>query len=154
MTKEKNKRCALRLFQKHNFENSKQAGLCLQLEYLGSGAFRDAYRIAHTDLLVKFPLGHDGKVHSRAEMRKNQKLGGYPFLKKHLPPVYYWNSKTGVLVTKYYPHAKLRRTWDAMGVVIGELLKNLVGVEHTDLWSGADNVRMDNGYLVFTDLGY
>ena len=152
--KEKNTRGVLRLIHEFNFKDEDTASRYLQLKYIGAGTFRVAYRIAHTDMLIKFPDGHDGKVHTRAEVRKIRKLAAYPFLKKHLPPIYYFNSKTGVLVTRYYPDASRWHIANAMGDMLSLLLKKFTGIPFTDSWIGSDNFGLDRGRLILTDLGY
>src|ERR1035437_6342269 len=107
-------RRALRLIRKHHpatlLETSQ---LCLRLVYHGEGAFRKAYRIAGTKLLIKFPQTADRKTtsygyttdrcHTRSEVRKIKKLREFKSLRTHVPPVYYFNSRHGVMVTEFYP---------------------------------------------------
>lgn len=136
---------------------------------VGNGAFRAAYRIYGTSLLVKFPLdvkhvvndnspdwsNYEGKNHTRMEVKKIRALSKFPMWKKHLPPVYYFNSRDGVLVTKFFPKGK----WveGAKSQLISEMAKTFCGITLGDL--STDNVRTTgnskNGRdLIVVDLGY
>ena len=157
-------RRALRLIRKHHpatlLETSQ---LCLRLVYHGEGAFRKAYRIAGTKLLIKFPQTADRKTtsygyttdrcHTRSEVRKIKKLREFKSLRTHVPPVYYFNSRHGVMVTEFYPSTAGWRIENEMRVVFSHVIKELTGVVLEDL--GDDNFKLNRrGELVFADLGY
>ena len=148
---EKNQtRRALRLIRKAQPKTNAEAlafGIG-PLDKIGEGAFRAAYQIRGTSLLIKFPLG-GYKCHTRAEVRKIQKLSQFKSMRAHVPPVYYYNSKDGVMVTKFY--AKGARLLD-MNEVVSKLIKELTGVVLEDIVG--DNVKSDGRHPVFVDLGY
>src|SRR5208337_4505065 len=90
----------IRKYQPKNLlETTKLGMICL---FVGEGAFRSAYKIVGTTLLIKFPLmyqtdDHDGKYHTRAEIRKIRALSKFKSLRKAMPPVYYYKSNDGVM---------------------------------------------------------
>jgi hypothetical protein len=155
---------ALRQIRKHQPKNLLETSqLCMRLIHVGGGAFRESYRIAGTTLLIKFPIvdnpdtrpdDSDGKYHTRAEVRKIRALKKFPSLSKHLPPVYYYNSKDGVIVTKYFKKATEGEWICCVGPMLSGVIKELTGVVLEDLFG--DNVRMhENGErLMIVDLGY
>ena len=168
-------RRALRLVRRGQPKTVEEAeALGVNLRKTGQGAFRTAYRIYGTNLLIKFPLqckyegcctqhksgggseGHvwhdrEGKNHTRMEVKKIRALLKFPMWKKHLPPVYYFNGRDGVIVTKFYPPSKRYVVDDGRNMLMGELVKVFCGVTLGDLTD--DNVRVDN-HLVICDLGY
>jgi len=155
--------CLIRRGQPKTVEEARALGLGALVE-VGQGAFRTAYRIYGTNLLIKFPLmfhyvhltpsvWHDkeGKNHTRMEVKKIWALRESPVMRKHIPPVYYFNGRDGVMVTKYYPKSK----WisSATNNLVHELIKEYCGVILGDL--SADNVRTEPARnLIFIDLGY
>ena len=149
-------RRALRLIRKGQPKNLLETNeLGLHCVHAGTGAFRVAYRINGTGLLIKFPgtfaLAKEGKNHTRMEVKKIRALLQSPIMRKHLPPVYYFNGRDGVMVTKYYPKSK----WvpSATNQLVSEMIKEYCGVILGDL--SPDNVRTEPGNnLVIIDLGY
>lgn len=159
----------IRRFQPKNLLETTELGMtCI---YVGEGAFRTAYRIAQTSLLIKFPLMEsfhhrckgnlvtyriddtDGKYHTRAEVRKIRALSKFKSLRGHLPPVYYYNSRDGVLVTRFFKKAREKDWIYNVCPLLSGVIKELTGVTLGDLFG--DNVRKDREErLVFTDLGY
>lgn len=163
----------LRKIRKHSPKNLLETSqLGMRLVRVGSGAFRTAYKIAGTTLLIKFPIMEsfrrgkdgvlfpyhkydaDGKYHTRAEVRKIRALSEFKSLHKHLPPVYYYNSADGVMVTQYFNKASEDDLICGMGPLLSGVIKELTGVTLEDLFG--DNMRIDpdKSRLVFTDLGY
>jgi hypothetical protein len=139
------------------------ASLAIGLYEVGQGAFRTAYRIRGTNLLIKFPLMYnyggpkelwhdkDGKNHTRMEVKKIRALLEFPIMRRHIPPVYYFNSRDGVMVTKYYSKSK----WvsSATNNLVSDMVKEYCGVTLGDLTP--DNLRTEPmGNLIFLDLGY
>lgn len=159
----------IRKYQPKNIEEARALGIG-QLQKIGEGAFREAYRIYGTILLIKFPLiesfhnrvegnlvtyrtdDHDGKYHTRAEIRKIRVLSKFKSLRKAMPPVYYYNSRDGVMVTRYYPKATVKDWTYQIGPLLSDVIKELTGVTLEDLFG--DNVRKKDDSLVITDLGY
>jgi len=118
----------------------------------GNGAFRRAYEIVGTGLVIKFPRQDyaDNAEHTRDEVKKIRALSKYRSLKKHLPPVYYYNRRDGVMVTDYYPLVSPAKN---LGPMFTDLLYEFTGVVVGDLFG--DNVRCKKpGQPVIVDLGY
>jgi hypothetical protein len=118
----------------------------------GNGAFRRAYRIVGTNLVIKFPqIGWECKQHTRDEVKKIRELSKYRSLRSHLPPVYYYNRRDGVMVTDYYPYVCPCK---AKNEVLSDVIRELTGVHLDDIMG--DNVRMKQvaGNPIFCDLGY
>jgi hypothetical protein len=124
------------------------------LTFVDEGAFRKAYRIRGTNLLIKFPLNRLDdvcKIHTRMEVKKIRALREFPVIRKHIPPVYYFHSRDGVMVTRYYPKSK--GLMGATHQLISDMIKGFCGVILGDLCS--DNLRTKPyGNLIFIDLGY
>jgi len=118
-----------------------------------NGAFRQAYRIVGTGLVIKFPRPDyaDNAGHTRDEVKKIRELSKYRSLKKHLPPVYYYNRRDGVMVTDYYPFVCPDR---GKNVILSDVIFELTGVHLDDIMG--DNVRSKgkDGNPIFCDLGY
>jgi hypothetical protein len=156
----------IRREQPKNVQEARALGIGAMVE-VGEGAFRTAYRIHGTPLLIKFPLrfrhrlqetnggpevwnDKEGKTHTRMEVKKIRALQKFPMFRKHLPPIYYFNGRDGVLVTKYY--SGKRRIERAKSLLVSELVRTFCGVVLEDITP--DNVRADRGNLMLLDLGY
>jgi hypothetical protein len=160
-------RRALRLIrrgQPKTVEEARALGMGTLVQ-VGQGAFRTGYRIYGTNLLIKFPLMYnygglkgeeiwhdkDGKNHTRMEVKKIRALLEFPIMRSHLPPVYYFNGRDGVMVTKYYTKSK----WvlSATNNLVTDMVKEYCDVTLGDL--STDNLRTEPvGNLIFIDLGY
>jgi hypothetical protein len=143
-----------------------RAALGMSCRKVGQGAFRTAHRIYGTDLLIKFPFQYkaegepgegskwttwDGVNHTRMEVKKIRALMKFPLMRKHLPPIYYFNGRDGVVVTRYYP--KPKGIMGATNELVAEMIYKFCGVVLGDI--APDNVRTTRGpNLIFTDLGY
>jgi hypothetical protein len=164
-------RRALRLIrrgQPKTVTEARASGLTLIEVGKDEGAFRTAYRIQGTTLLIKFPLLYrcrrleteggpevwmdkDGKNHTRMEAKKIRALQAVPIMRRHTPPVYYFNSRDGVIMTRYYPKTKWVRY--AVDRLLGKLIKKHYGVTLGDLTP--ENLRaVEYDKLVIIDLGY
>lgn len=130
---------------------------------VGSGSFRNSYRIGGTTLLIKFPVmcfyaklnvshDHEGKNHTRMEVKKIRVLMEFPFMRKHLPPILYFNSRDGVLVTRFYKESGRDLYEQKRNFFISDMVKEFCGVVLNDLTQ--DNVKVGKGGIVFIDLGY
>lgn len=149
----------LRAIKKHHPRNSdgfKKLGL--KLKHLGSGAFRDVHRIVGVPLVVKFPVGHDGVEHSTLEVRKIKHFKKFYAMRDHMPKVFYFNKKTGILVMQLYenkPYPKISLA-EARSEAIHSLISNLVWSltkrELSDIHY--ENIRVAGDELTFIDLGY
>jgi hypothetical protein len=160
---------ALRLIRQNNPVTPAQWGaLGLKFETLGHGVFREAYRIKGTDLVVKSPLAEgrgsaldyrEGIQHSKSEMNRLGRFARIDVLKPFLPQVFWYDSKHGQIVMKYYPAIPETHKAAALVVLLGKVVKSLVsklaGVTMSDIHD--DNIRQkrsDWQVCVFTDLGY
>src|ERR1700675_3136620 len=158
---------ALKLIRQHRPENLLTVtNLGLNLIHVGSGAFRSAYRIKDTDLVIKFPQESDkryAKFHSAAEVRKIKHFTQYKSLRPHVPKIYYHDTKTGVIVMKrYYPISKSEGPlvnhhndgeFDWRLLLIGKLIKDLTGKSFED-GSGSNLAVDEKNVLKFIDIGY
>jgi len=157
------KRRALRIIRKiqpKTVDELKVAGLGLREIKIrtrkgmkGNGAFRRAYEIVGTGLAVKFPRPNyaDNAEHTRDEVKKIRALSQYRSLRPHLPTVYYYNGRDGVMVTDYYPYICPEKS---KNVILSDVIRELTGVHLDDIMG--DNVRskLKGGNPVFCDCGY
>lgn len=153
---------ALKLIRK-NSPTSPEAlkKLGFRLAPLGAGLFREVFRISGCDLVVKFPLrlkdgsSDEGIGHSVSEIKRIERLKCVPELKMHMPKVFYFNRKTGVIVMQYYPDINAEDAVDYLGKIVRKLVSRICGVTMGDIHDG--NVKLKRkGWeqLVFIDLGY
>ena len=134
--------------------------LGLRMKPLGAGVFRRVFRIGGCDLVVKFPLSEDscfaeGIQHSVSEIKRIERLSRIDELKPHLPKIFYFDRKNGIIVMQYYPELKDGDGVDFLGKVVRKLVSRIGGVTMGDIHEG--NIRLKRkGWeqLVFTDLGY
>lgn len=155
-----NIKTAIRRIKKHRpktYEDFAEAGVPLEIESLGEGVFRVVYRAHKLPLVVKFPLAGDGDDHTRSEVRRIKALSKYPKMRKYLPKVYYYDSRAGIVVMKYYPPMDKGLIKDAsLERLAQNLVKDLTGMLLGDIHAG--NVTTDtgqsNGRPIFLDLGY
>ena len=114
---------AVRRIRKHKPKNQgdfDKIGVELESVPFSGGSFRNVYHTTNKKLriVVKFPVidndsTHSGIVHSRAEVRKINKLSRFKLLKPHLPKVYYHDDRTGIVVMKKYsdfPNGSVSKT--------------------------------------------
>lgn len=139
-------------------EDFEKLGVNLQTGPFNAGSFREVFmpKDKKIKIVVKFPMGKSGRIHSNDEIRKLVKLRKFDLLKPHLPQVYYHSYKTGVIVMKRYSEFKWKREEDYLsriGELTGKLIERLTGVEMDDIQE--TNVRSDGGKgFIFIDLGY
>ena len=89
------------LLKKHRPTHIDDLDGVLSTHLLQGGCFRDAYYITGTRLVIKFPMGRYGKVHSRHEIRVIKALthkSKFRHLSRYCPQLFYRDSKAGVLV--------------------------------------------------------
>jgi hypothetical protein len=144
------------------------AATCLGLKcvHVGFGVFRSAYHIKDTNLVIKFPQEPDktyAKFHSAAEVRKIKHFIQYKSLRPHMPKIYYYDPKSGVIVMKRY--YKMRKTegplvnhwndgeYDWRLLLIGKLIKDLTGKQFEDGF-GSNLAVDEKNVLKIIDLGY
>ena len=141
------KRRALRIIrhtQPRTVEDLWSSGLILTEVGKRGGAFRRAYRIAGTNLVIKFPRKgwadswEDSKKHTRDEVKKIRTLSQYRCFRHHLPPVYYYKGRDGVMVTDYYPYVN----WKGASIILADVVKEFTGVELRDVVGDNDRASI------------
>lgn len=150
---------ALRLIKKHrptSLAGARELGL--RLVHLGSGVFRNVYRIKNTDLVIKFIVEYGDEYHARAEIRNYEKLKTSRALRACLPKLFYFDEKSGTSVWEFYPE---RINQEALRgrlcALVGKLASELTGANFTDVHT--DNIRAISSVtscyprLKFIDLG-
>lgn len=134
------------------------------MEELFDGSFRRGFWIPDTDLVIKFPYEdkdlengegsglENGIIHTQREFKKIKKLSRFKCLRQHLPKIYYYDAKNGVIVMKYYNRiGEERELWELRGLLSTVILE-LTGVEIDDIVGS--NVKTDEQRnLIFVDLG-
>lgn len=139
----------------------------IPLEYVGNGAFRYAYRIPGTSLIVKIPKrkNYNGKYnevtfddcrdHARAEHDAYINVKHtveFKALRKYLPEIVYFDHESGLLVMKEYKTRKWSRSWDAKVRELDDMVQSITGSEDTDCHTS--NIAVDErGRPVIIDLG-
>lgn len=97
------------IFKKYKIDSIAYGrGLGLTFKLLGKGVFRKAYRVNNLPLVAKFPLSKDAcdVEHSVQEMATLERIRHTKKLREafeeHLPEIYYYNKKYGVILMKEY----------------------------------------------------
>jgi 5-methylthioribose kinase len=135
------------------------------MRLLGSGVFRQGYKVRGCDLVIKFPnpavkdIDTENRQHSATEIRRIRRLRAAGTLEQFLPEVFYYDKKTGVVAMRYYKEFKnFEEQADAMGRMIQKLIYRIARVRCADIHTG--NVRQRNSPpahlkdAVLIDLGY
>jgi len=124
------------------------------MKYIGSGMFRNVYKIIGANLVVKIPIGAKGRRHALGEWEAynrvlKSKLKYLP-LKAHMPTIHGFNRRTGVMVMELYRPSGKR---DRKAIIkIGDVARVCCG-KYCDLH--VDNVFKDQfGEYRIIDLGY
>lgn len=72
---------------------------------LGSGSFRNVYKIRGMDIVVKFPNDNDNLEHSRQEVDIHKRImkskRKFKAIQPFMPKIYHYNSNTGVVLMEY-----------------------------------------------------
>lgn len=143
----------IRALKPKTIRELRAAGIAARL--LGTGAFRNGYKIRNCDLVVKFPLSEFGVTHSAHEMGRLRRLRRIKVLDRFLPEVYYYDKKSGVIVMKHYAAFRdFEEQADAMGNMIEKLIFRIARVKCTDIHT--ENIRQGrypNARAVLVDLG-
>ena len=132
----------------------------LPLKWLGTGAFRECCEIVNCDLVVKFPLPRKkvmaGRRHTATEMARLTRLRTHRVMLPHLPEVFYYDKKHGIVVMRKYPkYDSSEDQGDAMGQMIQRLIYAVARIRCTDIHT--ENVRKrraNHDQSVLIDLGY
>ena len=147
---------ALKLIRKHAPSTPEAfRKLGFKLTYLGAGVFREVARIAGCDLVVKFPLDEEGIAHSLSEVNRIERLSKVPELKSHLPKIFYFDRKHGIVVMNFYAELTPADAVELLGKIVRKLVSKVAGVTMGDIHDG--NVRRKRkGWdtVTFIDLGY
>lgn len=129
------------------------------MRLLGTGAFRDGYKVRNCDLVIKFPQTlkagpEEGRQHSAQEIRRLRRLRKSGTLGEFLPEVFYYDKKSGVIAMRYYREFDdFEDQADAMGKMIQKLIYRIARVRCTDIHT--DNVRRGRQWnAILIDLGY
>lgn len=166
-----NRKEVIELFELHNPKSPEEAtSLGIKLTYIDSGVFRNVFSIPHTQLVVKFPQSKEESTtyycgyedcrmnddydypksnikHSRLEINAIIKLTKNKEVCKHIPKLFYYNKKTGVLIVKKYKSHKIHSRLKFV-----EKIAKLLKVTDDDY--GWSNIGKDtDGTLILLDLG-
>lgn len=132
----------------------------MPLRWISSGMFRECCEILNCDLVVKFPLARkkyrSGKRHSATEMARLDRLKKHRVMLPHLPEVFYYDSRKGIVVMRKYPkYETFEDQADAMGQMIQRLIFVVTKIRCGDIHT--ENVRkkrFNHDQSVLIDLGY
>jgi hypothetical protein len=134
----------------------------MKLRFLGKGLFREGFKVVNSDVVVKFPLEFsmndddptEGRIHSKQEIRRLKRLKKEGTLKRYLPEIFYYNTKTGVIAMRYYEEFdNFEEQADAMGQMMGTLIPRVTRVRCDDIHT--ENIRRGpNDRAILIDLGY
>jgi len=131
----------------------------LKLGLIGNGLYREVYRINGLPLVVKLSknAGSSPRDHARAEyraVRRIQRFKKYAQLRKYMPEIHYFDSKTGVMLMHYYkPLPKGYRCIARLLDHIIELTWPYAAESECDVHGG--NVGLgENNQPILIDMGY
>lgn len=138
------------------------AKIGLPLRYLNAGVFRKVYGIRGVDLVVKIPIiGVESKDaiqsairHSAQEVSRVKRLYAVKELRPHLPKIYHYDKKSGVIVMRRYEKVSSVDHAEGLGMIITKLVRRICGVKLDDIHS--NNIKRkkpDSPDVVFVDLG-
>ncbi len=151
---------AIRLIRVHNPVTQEAfAKIGLSLRYIGEGVFREVYGIRGVDLVVKIPTTRKEEPteairHSAQEVSRVKRLYAVKELRPHLPKIYHYDKKSGVIVMRRYEKANMSQHAELLGEIIKKLVRRVCGVRLDDIHS--DNIKLkehDSPDVVFIDLG-
>lgn len=135
--------------------------LGLKLKFIGSGAFRNAYQIIDTNLVVKFPNDpeyYEDVEHSQDEIyhiRTINKNAKYKVLRPFIPKLHYANYKYGVIVMDKFQKVRYNdKAAVAVVNVLNEVMNAITG--HKSGWYDLSiwNIGIDwDGAYKVLDLG-
>jgi hypothetical protein len=107
----------------------------IKMRKIGSGAFRNVYRIGTLEIVAKFPKNkysdfdyEDNVNHAMHELKiinKIKKDKRYLALKPFIPTVYYANETNGVMVVEYCPALRGSVVASAVQGILGSLFEIL-----------------------------
>jgi 5-methylthioribose kinase len=137
-----------RFFQNNpkNEEGIKKLGLRLRDISDANGAFRVVYKINGLDLVVKVPYFDSGILHSKAEIKalsRINRLKKYKIIREYMPDVYYANTKTGIIVMRYYKPLKYTKINIAAVSILYSLVES-VWLECASSLAGCTDISVNN----------
>lgn len=136
----------------------------LPLKYLGDGAYREAYHIIGTELVIKLPKRTDlastscNVMHSLHEFHAIKRIlrsrsKKCQAIKKHLPKVYYCDAN-GVMVVRKYNMLPNKYQSDKLRAVLSHKVCSTLKLFDGDI-ENSGNVGIDGrGTLKILDAGY
>ena len=149
--------------------------LAIRVKPIGSGAYRKAYRIIDTDIVIKFPDsayleewegGEDNAYnecldHARQEIkviRRIETVGKYKGLRPLLPNVYYTNMRHGVIAMEYCKPLRYSSKNQAISSLISQFAYAIATGKDNKGWDDYDIRRANiginnNGAYKIIDLG-
>ena len=128
----------------------------LKLRHIGSGAFRDTYRVGKLPIVIKIPFNEIS--HARHEARvitKVMKDEKFKALRPFMPKLYYYDKKTGIIVMEYCRTMKYGPTSDAVSKIFSTLVSKLFRkpmYDESDI-RGYNIGKNNNGQYKIIDLG-
>jgi hypothetical protein len=135
------------------------------LKALGEGAYRDAYQIIGTDLVIKLPIRHRKSKarieysieHSRLEVSAIDKVSKskakrWQMFKHLMPEILYFNHTYGVTVMPKYRRVGHPKHTDAI-VKLDKLVGHYHDLEDCDVYNTGNWAEDKDGNLKLIDLG-
>lgn len=129
----------------------------LPLKFLGDGAYRTAYQVVNTDIIIKFAnsgfaMEHSLKEYKAAKTIKESKLTKYRTIKKHMPEIYHYDVETGISVGRFYKLLPAKA--NGIRERLAEKIRVAVGVNYTDLENSGNVGKDRRGILKIIDAGF
>lgn len=130
----------------------------IPLEFLGQGCYRSTLAVKGLPIVIKFPHRAIGTRvrkynmrHTRLEVAAIRKIGKIRGMRKHVPELFYWSKKTGVVVMRRYDAGTVTYGNHKLSQLI-EKLEEICDITEHDF--GGYNIGKDKkGNIVFLDLG-
>lgn len=130
----------------------------IPLKLVGSGSYREAYRVGDLPIVVKFLLDCDdcsSIEHARIEYKMYKRIlqskRKYRLIKQFMPKIHLFDSKTGVSVMKTYRLVKYEK--DSKHNELDYLVQRATGKEYCDVNNSGNLGKDEKGRLKFLDLG-
>ena len=154
----------IKLVDTHRPKDITSALYCgLPLKYAGDGAYRTAYEVVGTNLVIKFPKNDEGMLihnqqHSLHEYQAilkvlRSKAKSLQALRKHMPKVYYCN-RDGVMIVRKYKLLSEHRKADKIRALLSQQICKVLKLYSADL-ENSGNVGIDGrGTLKVLDAGF
>jgi 5-methylthioribose kinase len=134
----------------------------------GQGAFRRVYAVRNLDVVIKIPYActnwwrscapapSEGVKHARLEYKawlRVMTMGRYRALKRYMPDIWYYDSRSGIVIMERYRKARASFFVTHIGCFIENIIEDLFNLKW-ELDLGADNLGIDRyGNFRLIDLG-